>query len=1254
MIRSLPETPACRRRALRNALAWASLTTGLWVVGTPAAPAEPATLQVLDRSPAGVCLVFALPALETTTYEVGGFEYQTLSVPGGELHGREGTPCLPAFTRYVDVPAGAGVSVHVDAADEETLTGYRLLPMQAADGPRFAICHEIYALDHFLGEDVVTVGPPAVIRGRRVVPVTISPVLYNPATGEVRVVRRLDLHLVFSGVDLRNAARRPDQAGTRANETLSGDLIVAPGGSSLHDRPTTIPGARESRPEGAAGDLGTWLIIHRDDPQLPAILAPLIAWRERMGYRVVRVSTAQTGTTAEEIKAWIQNAYDTWEAPPEYIVLVGDAQGAFPLPTFFETYTTQHGPGDHGYVLLDGDDELPDAFIGRLSAEDYTTLQRIVYKIVSYESSPYIDDPSWFGHACLTGDPSSSGITCVHIQQWLKERLRQIGYAQVDTVFVEPFRSQSLANLNQGTTFFGYRGFAGVSGITVGDIQALQNGPRLTFGLVLTCLTGNWYGGTSINEAFLRGGAGTSTPTGGIGGISTAGATHTRYNNSFYAGVARGLFWDGHYQIGPAHARGKLEMAINYGPYEPDQAACYCYWNTLMGDPATELWTGYPEPLTVSYPEEIPLGATLTSVEVRDGLGDPAEGAWVYLWKEGQIGIGGCSGPDGRIDLPIDGSAAGEVLVTVTQHNRYPHQGSFVIATPDRFVGIHGYAIDDGTVEPAHGNGDGFVNPGETIALGVSLENFGLLTAPGVALSATCEDEFVELLAGGPIPYGDIPAGGHVEAPAPVVLAVDAACPPGHRVHVRFTIQSGADTWPAHIAVDVSGPDLVFSDVELTGVGERLDPGESGSLAVALYNAGTYPAQGPIQAVLLSQSYAVRVTDAYGTYDTIATGASGLDTGDPFAVSAPPDCIPGTQANLEMLLTFAGGIRDTVCLAITVGQAAETDPTGPDGYGYYAYDQTDTAYPQAPAYDWVDIAIPANSVGLQDFGDDQDDSRTLPLPFPFTFYGQTFESLTICSNGWLSMGQTYLVSDRNWYMPSAEGPANMIAGFWDDLRQSGSGLVYHWYDEANHRYVVSWDNVRLKIGWFNLYPESFQIILYDPAWYATPTGDGEIVMQYEVVNNLDVEQMFATVGIEDEHHENGLTFNYFAQRPPTAAPLVAGLAVRFTTGSPGFARVDPRPGLGPVRLELGAGPNPFRAATRLDLRVPKAQAAALRVYDVDGRLVRVLVQGAVPEGASTVAWDGADEQGRPVPAGIYYCRLSAGSKSIARTLTLLR
>ncbi len=856
--------------------------------------------EIVDRDAAGFTLRLQVQDLARDRVTIGGVAYEIWMIPGGQLHGRPGEPALPAFARYVEIPPGAAVRPRVLETEQRRFDGVRLAPMQAEETACFELAERVYAADRYLGDEVVSVGSPAVLRGRRVVAVTFRPVHYNPARGEVRLLDRIDLRLEFTPGDRRNNPRRADLAGPvldgrradlaapvldprRADpaapaigsgHAVPSSRVVAgwqPGGvlspwddeAGMGPSPTDMshsaagmgPSPSGTRPLGPASHRGTWLIISADDPDVDAALAPLLSWRRRMGYDVVHATTTQTGATAEQIKAWIQQAYDTWESPPAYVVLVGDAGGAFGLPTFFEPWSGDNGPGDHPYAQLDGDDLLPDAYIGRLSAEDIETLTRIVYKIVTYETTPYIEDPDWFGRVCLTGDPSTSGATCIQIQQWLKDKLLDLGYTQIDTVFTEPYRSQTLASLDQGTTFFGYRGFAGVSGISVGDILGLQNGPRLTFGVVLTCVTGDWVSGTAFNEAFLRGGIGTGTPTGGIGGIATAtGGTHTRYNNCFYGGIAYGLFWDEDYRIGAAHARGKVEMVLNYGEYEWDQAARYCYWNTLMGDPVTELWSGFPQEIVASYEAELPVGATAASVVVHDAWGEPVEGAWVHVYAEDRESVGVATNADGQVTLPIDGREPGDVRVTVTGHNLYPHRGNFTIVEPALFVGLQGYELDDGPTPPAQGNGDGVINPGETIALALILENYGSQSAEDVQLSATCEDDLVTVLAGGPIDYGTLAPGQQSSGSSPVVLAFDERCPHGYPLRLELAIESGAQEWPALLELEVTAADLVYVGHELVGVGGVLDPGETGELIVELGNRGAVEAGGPVSAVLLSCS----------------------------------------------------------------------------------------------------------------------------------------------------------------------------------------------------------------------------------------------------------------------------------------------------------------------------------------------------------------------------------------------------------------
>jgi parallel beta-helix repeat protein len=85
-------------------------------------------------------------------------------------------------------------------------------------------------------------------------------------------------------------------------------------------------------------------------------------------------------------------------------------------------------------------------------------------------------------------------------------------------------------------------------------------------------------------------------------------------------------------------------------------------------------------------------------------------------------------------------------------------------------------------------------------------------------------------------------------------------------------------------------------------------------------------------------------------------------------------------------------------------------------------------------------------------------------------------------------------------------------------------------------------------------------------------------------------------------------------------------------------------------------PNPFSASTRIAFNVTAGREArvTMDIYDVRGRRVRRLVDGAPTAGATEVIWDGRNERGEPAPSGVYFCQLSTGSGKVTRRMTLLR
>jgi len=68
------------------------------------------------------------------------------------------------------------------------------------------------------------------------------------------------------------------------------------------------------------------------------------------------------------------------------------------------------------------------------------------------------------------------------------------------------------------------------------------------------------------------------------------------------------------------------------------------------------------------------------------------------------------------------------------------------------------------------------------------------------------------------------------------------------------------------------------------------------------------------------------------------------------------------------------------------------------------------------------------------------------LGFDFPFYGNLFNSINVCSNGWLSF-TSYYASYWNYPLPDPSAPENLIAPFWDDF-YPGYGGEYWFYSMA--------------------------------------------------------------------------------------------------------------------------------------------------------------------------------------------------------------
>jgi hypothetical protein len=230
----------------------------------------------------------------------------------------------------------------------------------------------------------------------------------------------------------------------------------------------------------------------------------------------------------------------------------------------------------------------------------------------------------------------------------------------------------------------------------------------------------------------------------------------------------------------------------------------------------------------------------------------------------------------------------------------------------------------------------------------------------------------------------------------------------------------------------------------------------------------------------------------------------------------------------------------------------------------------------------------------------------------------------------------------------------MIAPMWDDLYQSGNNRVYHKNDTANHRYIVEWSRLINNNGGAT---ETFEVILYDPAYHPTFTGDGIIVFQYSQFSNCDYQQHYCTVGIENANRDDGVMYSYYNYYNAGAATLQANRAIKFTP----IEMTDPAAvpaATPPLRLALSpCRPNPMGAragGTTLRLDLPRATPVRLGVFDIDGRLVRSLIEDRLEAGSHDLTWDGADAKGARRGSGVYFFVLRAGEEQVSRRVLLVR
>ena len=1148
--------------------------------------AEDLSTQIVDHvtltnsSSQSVNLDFNLVDVERNILTDQNYSVDHFSIDGEGYTFEQGYPQLPAVTRVIVVPPDVGVDLFVQTSDP-----YRV---ETQNQPRInthSSEHEIIAyippLVGIYPPVVAEISRPFIVRGVRMVRVVTYPVRWDTEANNYLKYENIKTEIRFTRDNPENPSHRPIRR-NRSPEFLKFIRTFALNGNEVgRDDPDL-----DQEPEY----VGHYLIVIHENC-LPFV-APFIEWRRKSGWKVDILSlTEDEAADADIVKENIQDRYDDYlEAgidPFDHILLIGDYENYMNIAPDAQWVLTApvgdapeavHPHYDWDYACLEGDDNDADVGISRWVAGTPNILQLFMHKTMNYEVTPYMENTDWFQRGAIYSSKWSrtyhpSVATNV---RWGRLVLESLGWQDLRVfenmdewdqgAFVTPF---IVEQYNDGVNLLIGRGqnrrfnheFVGVNPGNVYPIHmnlaGHQERPMWTM-----------LRNVSADE-----------PRGPVASTCGWGNPVTGIMNLLWLEVVSGFVVHD-----MTFGWSRLKMLLGAENVIPNLLEIYPEAkidNHHYGDPGLQYWKGVPKVVEVRCPETLATSDRLISVEVIDPeIEEPVEGARVTLYYPRDL-------PDGenenyadydemfmitkktdiegiiRFILPEDiGLEPGRIFVTVSGREILPNFCEIDIVEPN--IGVE---LSEWNTLQIEGNDDEDINPGESFDLILAARNLSDEdNLENVIATVTSFSNFIEIAGNNEIEFGNINAGSVVEGGEGIRLLFTSDCPdaasrPLTQPSVQITFTSGETSWVTAVTLDPVAPNFIIRSV----VGGDLIEAGNNDLNLEIENIGRMVSE-EINAILVSRNMGIGILEAESQYPALDPGdIARLDERELFSIEGNQMAVPGSRFEVILMLETEGGFVDSAFTILQVGEARENAPQGPDGYGYICFDDTDEDWVLAPTYDWVEICPrdddrEFDGIDIEEFDGrseyDIGETAVIDLPFETQFYGRTYDQITVCTNGFISMGdQEYVTNFQNWPMDHAVGGGiGMLAPLWDDLMyRNNVSSICCFFDEDESRFIVEWYRLTHRVGRDDL---TFQVILYDREVWNTRTGDQNILFQYKQVSNIPgrndgylTSSPFASVGISSPDGKTGINYSFANQRPITSSPLQNRRALLFATST---------------------------------------------------------------------------------------------------------
>lgn len=393
-------------------------------------------------------------------------------------------------------------------------------------------------------------------------------------------------------------------------------------------------------------------------------------------------------------------------------------------------------------------------------------------------------------------------------------------------------------------------------------------------------------------------------------------------------------------------------------------------------------------------------------------------------------------------------------------------------------------------------------------------------------------------------------------------------------------------------------------------------------------------------------------------------------------------CPPGDSIETQISISNLGGGDLQYRIYVEPDGTLPSEISGgPDQFGYYWLDSHE---PQGPEFLWEDISQFGTDLALSGI----DNNVLLTLPFPFPFYGQSYQEMRVSTNGYLTFG-TYGNDYSNDPIPSTNNPDNFIAPLWDNLKGEDGSVFCHYFPAAG-KFVIQYQD------WQFNQPVSGQL-----TFQVHMFASGEIMFLYET---LAGDLNSATVGIENLDGTDGLeviwnqpyleeslavrisyqpvwlSLDHFLGSVAGGETDIVSLTLNcrnLPVGSyASLLHVYSNDGhnpeiLLPVELVIqevaaedfvlndpvsliGNYPNPFNPRTEIRFQLAQPGPVLLTIFNTRGQTVKKISAHFLAGGEHSLLWDAQSESGTETGSNIYFYQIQAGGTSSSGKMILLK